>query len=305
VGRFLSTLRGFGFESLSRPAEFYGDGLALGNGEVTLLELANAYAALARGGLWAPARLLEDGSRPAFRRALPSGAAWLVADVLSDNGARSRAFGWNSPFRRPYPLAAKTGTSKDYRDNWAVGFTPDWTVAVWVGNFDGSPMRRVSGITGAGPLLRDAVDRVAARWGARPFPRPPSVRESDVCPASGLLQSLDCPSSVAEVFTRASLPSATCALHASVSTPPASANAPRVTFPVDGDVFQRDPHAPAASQLIHFQGDRLPEDARWRLDGRPSPEWCPLTPGPHTVQAEWTSQGHPRRTRPIRFLVVR
>src|SRR5690606_34478009 len=114
----------------------YGLGLTIGGGEVTLLELAGAYACLARMGTFLPP-VLEPGSEP------PSGpqvfdplACWLLADILSDNDARIRAFGQVSPLRFPFPVAIKTGTSTDYRDNWTIAYTPRFTVGVWAGNFD-------------------------------------------------------------------------------------------------------------------------------------------------------------------------
>lgn len=157
AGRFLDFLHRCGFQSLDMPADHYGLGLALGDGEITMLESAAAYAALAREGLWCPLKCLRDededpldqGATP--HRILDPADAFLVTSILSDNTARSPAFGLYSPLLTPFPFAAKTGTTKDYRDNWAVGYTPDWVVAVWVGNFDGTPMRHISGITGAAP----------------------------------------------------------------------------------------------------------------------------------------------------------
>lgn len=142
-------LRACGLTTLAQPAEHYGLGLTLGNAEVRLLELANAYACLARLGEWRPWRLLEGaGDYKSPTRVISREAAWLVADVLADNRARALVFGLETPLRFDFPVACKTGTSTDYRDNWAVGYTPEFTVAVWAGNFDGSPMRGVSGVTG-------------------------------------------------------------------------------------------------------------------------------------------------------------
>ena len=159
-------LRACGLTTLSRPAEFYGLGLTLGNAEVRLLELANAYACLARLGEWRPYRLVESaGDSKPSAQVISREAAWLVADVLSDNHARALAFGLETPLRFDFPVACKTGTSTDYRDNWAVGYTPEFTVAVWAGNFDGTPMRGVSGVTGAGPVLQEIFQHLRARFG--------------------------------------------------------------------------------------------------------------------------------------------
>src|SRR5207302_10949316 len=129
-----------------------GLGLVLGDGEVTLYELARAYMALANGGA------------PFAGKA----AAALVTDILADPAARAPAFGLDNVLRFPYPVAAKTGTSRAFTDNWTVGFTRERTVAVWVGNMSGETMHHVSGITGAGPLFHRAMS--LAMEGLAPAP---------------------------------------------------------------------------------------------------------------------------------------
>lgn len=154
------------------PAE-YGLGLTLGNAEVRLLELANGYAALARLGLWRPLRFLrpqdDESDRPdrvdpskeeGFVRVFDEGAAWLVADILSDQRARIAAYGPGSPLDLPFRAAAKTGTSTDFRDSWTLGYTPDYTVGVWVGRFDNRPLRQISGAMGAAPIFHQVMRRL-------------------------------------------------------------------------------------------------------------------------------------------------
>lgn len=169
----LARLRALGFASLAEDADTYGPGLVLGDGEVTLLELARAYATLARGGMDCPLRAARDAPIREGLRVLPQAVADLVADVLADKDARLASFGERSVLELPFPVAAKTGTSKGFRDNWTAGFTREITVAVWVGNFDGSPMARVSGVTGAGPVFRAVMaaamqGRAHAALGIRP-----------------------------------------------------------------------------------------------------------------------------------------
>ncbi|PIU20176.1 MAG: penicillin-binding protein 1C, partial [Elusimicrobia bacterium CG08_land_8_20_14_0_20_59_10] len=123
------------------------------------------------------------------------------------------AFGVNSAFNLPFALAGKTGTTKDYRDNWAVGYTPGWTIGVWVGNFDGSPMRRVSGITGAAPVLREVAMELNRLYPSASFKRPPGIRTVRICPVSGLPPSAFCPASMDEVFAADKLPRGSCAEH--------------------------------------------------------------------------------------------
>lgn len=137
----------------------YGLGLTIGNAEVTLLQLTNAYATLARLGAHRPITFEFQGdsgqSAPTFP--LEPTACYLVADILADNQARAPAFGIRSPLRLPFRCAVKTGTSSDFRDNWCFGFTRDFTVGVWVGNFDNSPMAGLTGVSGAGPIFRRTI----------------------------------------------------------------------------------------------------------------------------------------------------
>ena len=199
LGALLHTLRLAGFESLRRNAEHYGLGLALGNGDVTLLEVANAYRGLANGGVWTPVRTRaathDIGDSPAIRFVSLQAAA-LTLDILGDADARVPGFGLQTPFEFPFPAAAKTGTSRHFTDNWAVATTGGFTVAVWVGNFSGQPMEGVSGVTGAGPLLNRAVMLTAERYppGALPTPADAGLVAIGVCRLSGLLATPDCPS---------------------------------------------------------------------------------------------------------------
>lgn len=220
--RLLETLHRFGFASLTRDAEHYGVGLALGDGEVTLLELASAYAALARGGELLPPRLVlslsasgaaarELPALPPQRVLRPEHAA-LLTDMLSDDAARAAGFGRDSVLNLPFPVAAKTGTSKGYRDNWAVGYTREVTVAVWVGNFDGTPLRDASGITAAGPAFHDLM--LAAMQGRTPAPLvAAALGEAEVCTLSGKRPGAACPHRRLEHFARGHEPSETCDMH--------------------------------------------------------------------------------------------
>jgi penicillin-binding protein 1C len=183
VPPFLERLRQLGFSSLDQDASYYGPGLALGDGEVTLLSLARAYATLARGGTARPLRFvrelavvrghegasvvaLEPG---ASSRVIPEGICAQITDILADRRARRASFGESEALSFPFDVAAKTGTSKGYRDNWAVGYSSEVTVATWVGNFDGSPMERTSGITGAGPLFHAVMEAAMRARPARPL----------------------------------------------------------------------------------------------------------------------------------------
>jgi penicillin-binding protein 1C len=224
VGAVLERLRSLGF-ALDRADDWYGPAIALGDGEVSLLELANAYAAIARGGTWRPARAVRrvvragaaveapDGGE---RRIMPEPVAAMLAD------ARARV-GEQSALDLPFEVAAKTGTSKGSRDNWTVGFTREVTVAVWVGNFDGSAMHGTSGITGAAPLFHAVMEAAMRGRDARPLRiastggAATALVPVEVCPLSGARTTGACPHAVREWMTPAARDAvSTCLMHETV-----------------------------------------------------------------------------------------
>jgi penicillin-binding protein 1C len=223
VERSLQALRSIGFPTLEREAAHYGVALALGDGEVRLVDLARAYSALARGGTLRRERLARavvDGSGvrreqapDVGRRVLDPRIAAIVTDVLSDASARAPGFGRDSVLELPFAVAVKTGTSKGYRDNWAIGFTREVTVAVWVGNFDGSPMVRSSGVTGAAPLFHDVM--LAAMRGRSPAPLVDrtGLVEREVCALSGAAPGEHCAHRHGVGFVPGSEPPARCEMH--------------------------------------------------------------------------------------------
>jgi len=209
----LQRLHSAGIASLDRPAAFYGHGLTLGNGDITLLELTRAFTALANQGRYSDLVFLSDQQAQPFQPIFSAQIAWLLSDILSDAQARAPAFGWAGPLRLPFPCAAKTGTTKDFRDNWTIGYTQEYTVGVWVGNFDGTPMRRISGITGAAPLFRDVMLALHRRADPPPFARPAGLVETVICSRSGQLAGPDCPGHAVEYFLAGSEPRESCTVH--------------------------------------------------------------------------------------------
>ena len=133
---------------------------------------------------------------------------WQIADILSDNSARTLAFGINSALRFDFPVACKTGTSTDFRDNWTIGFTPEFTVGVWVGNFNGAPMHDVSGVTGAGPILHGIFDHLHATRGNSWYRTPPQIVERNVHPLTGDLLTNHDHRGVREKFVADNIPPA-------------------------------------------------------------------------------------------------
>ena len=321
VGSLLRVLHQAGFASLRRSAEYYGLGLSLGNGDVTLLELANGYRALAAGGVWRPVRWRYAGTGDAIdpgRRIVSRRSAALVLDILDDPVARIPGFGVETPLDFPFPVAAKTGTSRHFTDNWAVGTTGGFTVAVWVGNFNGRPMDGVSGVSGAGPLLHRAVLLVAKRHppGELATPAAEGARPVAICRLSGLRATARCPSAV-EWFAPGTGPSRLCDWHRdgavvlpaafaewaqqqdaggvadSLSPPvgtvaPAGDDAFRILSPQEGDVYRIPAGVDAryATVALRASGGAVGRGLRWFVDGRPhaATRWM-LAPGRHRIGA--------------------
>jgi len=201
----LELLRRCRLTTLTHADDYYGLGLAIGNAEARLLELANAYACLARLGDVQPYRLIPSAAgQNAGKRVGDADAAWLIGDILSDNDARAEAFGPESSLRFDFPVACKTGTSSDFRDNWAFGYTPEFTVGVWVGNFDGSPMRHISGVTGAAPILHDLFDYLHNHYGTSWYALPADIMERAIDLLTGKLSSQS--DAVGEKFIAHALP---------------------------------------------------------------------------------------------------
>lgn len=211
----------------------YGLALTLGGGEVKLLDQTYAYSVIANGGVMAgqevpqndrqdgyrklnpvsvlkvtdaDGKVLEEYTQPKTERIVSEQAAYLITDVLSDNNARAPAFGLNSVLKLSRPAAVKTGTTSSWRDNWTLGFTPDYVTGVWVGNADNKEMEHISGITGAAPIWHDVMEYIHQALPAKEFVEPPNITRMSVCLASGLLPTKECPQVVREVFIKGNEP---------------------------------------------------------------------------------------------------
>ena len=256
VQDFRDRLWDLGYIGLDGDGDYYGYSLALGSAEVTLLQQANAYRALANLGRWAPVRMRDGDPAEAPRTLIAPGAAWIVADILSDPSARATTFGVDSALRLPFWAAAKTGTSKAMRDNWCIGFTDRFTVAVWVGNLEGDSMRAVSGTAGAAPVWRDIM--LALHQGApgRPLPRPAGVDGVRIAFAGNREPQR------AEWFMAGTG-------QATLAQVPAFARRPRITNPVSGSVYALDPDIPAGQQSLGVVLSGAGAAYRLTLDGHP------------------------------------
>lgn len=201
-----------GITTLTR--DDYGLSLTLGGGDVSLLELTGAYAIFANGGSrtipYSIERIEDHFGNVVYQhesiqsaQVIKADHAYLISDILSDNSARTPAFGSSSILNLPFPAAVKTGTTNDFRDNWTLGYTPDIAIGVWIGNADYSPMKNISGVTGAAPLWSDvmqwAIDHYHDGSPSR-FERPDTIEDHVVCVISGTEPSDGCPRSKSEMF---------------------------------------------------------------------------------------------------------
>jgi penicillin-binding protein 1C len=315
--KLLFQLKEMGFESLDRGPGHYGLGLTLGNGEVTLLELVQAYSALARGGSWQESQSIlqlndSDRIRPIESWDSPGGTVFhpqithILTDILSDRDARIPAFGYNSALALPFPCAVKTGTSKDNRDNWTIGYTPNFTLGVWVGNFDGRPMHNVSGVTGCGPLFRDIMLLLENTEKATDFPETEGVIKAEICPLSGQLAGKYCPGSMKEMFIAGTEPQVPCSLHTGTGRMESSQlyseflvpspDPLTIAFPKDGDLFRIDPVLRHSYQSLFLRVNLSREvqvsRLEWWINGKREAVTIPpfnyswnLRPGKYTIVA--------------------
>ncbi|MCW3846537.1 penicillin-binding protein 1C [Sphingomonas sp. LB-2] len=276
VEAFRDRLFDTGYAGLTEAGDYYGFSLALGSAEVTLVEQAAAYRSLALGGRWTPLRIVKGDAIDGERRTTSPQAAWIVADMLADPNARAATFGIDSALRLPFWAAAKTGTSKAMRDNWCVGFSDRFTVAVWVGNLEGDPMRAVSGTSGAAPVWRDVMMALHAGQPGKAPARPAGIDERRVTFAGGIEQPRR------EFFVAGT------GMTQVAATPPESRR-PRITNPVTGSVYALDPDIPPERQRMavavggDVTGHRLLLDKR-DLGSADSHPMILAPPGRHTLK---------------------
>jgi penicillin-binding protein 1C len=291
---------------LRETGDYYGYSLALGSAEMPLLQLTNAYRALANGGRFS-ATTLQPGVAPVFRPAIDPGASFIINDILADPLARAPTFGSDSLLATRFWSAVKTGTSKDMRDNWAVGYSQRYTVGVWVGNASGAAMWDVSGTSGAAPVWAEVMRALHASGGARAASRPPTP------PPGVVTQRVAFGDGIEAARSEWFLPGTQQALFAIDSVAagayPSSAKArnshktqrsaataedavpARITAPQDGTILALDPDIPPTRQrlvLAAEAGSAAPGALRWWIGPREigrgeRAQWLPW-PGRHVVQ---------------------
>ncbi|MCU0778512.1 MAG: penicillin-binding protein 1C [Akkermansiaceae bacterium] len=312
-----------GLTTLDHTPEYYGPGLAIGNGEVRLLELTNAYATLGRLGIHRPYKLLENPHHDTGGvRVCDPRACWMIADMLADNHARSAAFGLNSYLAFDFPVACKTGTSSGYRDNWVVGFTPEFSVGVWVGNMDGSPMRGITGVTGAAPVMHEILEHLHETRGTTWFERPGNIVSRRIHPLTGRRAAKDQPGGIDEKCLwppeaarpddfdtqgRVMLPGEYAAWLASpqnalgdLVTGATSAAGLRILQPPAGTIYYLDPDLPAASQRVRLLAES-PGEVDWScktltIENDATHPGIRLLPGRHVLTATDAATGRRAET---------
>jgi penicillin-binding protein 1C len=286
---FARQLRAAGMP-LRESGDYYGYSLALGSAEVSLLALTNAYRTLANGGKVTETRFLmvppaphTNGSK-SDTRAIDPRAAFIIGDVLSDANARARTFGLDSILSTRFWTAVKTGTSKDMRDNWAIGWSQRYTVGVWVGNASGAPMWDVSGTSGAAPVWAEVMNFLHAREPSRAPQPPPGLVQSHVVFGRGADGGrLEAPRD--EWFLQGT-EQAEFAIDPATARTAAAGAAARITSPTRGTIIALDPDIPPNRQRVRFEAQG--SGVRWQIDGKPfargtTAQWLPW-PGRHAIQ---------------------
>ena len=251
---FLGKLRQLGFKGLNESGDFYGPSLALGSADVSLWELVNAYRTLSNEGLWTDLRLIrEKNITTSSREVFSKEAAFLISDILSDRGARSLTFGLENPLATRFWTAVKTGTSKEMRDNWCIGYSNRYTVGVWVGNFTGEAMWNVSGITGAAPIWAEVMNFLHQKEGSVKSKPPASLMRSKV------QYSKNGESREEEWFIQGTEPH--------LKHPRTGQYNRRIVYPPSGAVIAWDPDIPPELQKVFFVSQTSEGSLQWILNG--------------------------------------
>jgi penicillin-binding protein 1C len=282
---FQKQLKSFGVP-LRESGDYYGYSLALGSSEVTLLSLANGYRTLANTGRYSPV-VLGRNLKPEFKTAVDPRAAFIVTDIMADPLARARTFGTDSILATRFWTAVKTGTSKDMRDNWAMGFSQRYTVGVWVGNSSGAPMWDVSGTSGAAPVWAALMNYLHKTEPSR-APSPPAGLVQARTQFGKQLEAARNEWFIAgteqALFATDSIDAS--GLKRTRNVAADEQGAPRITSPTSGTIIALDPDIPPNRQRLGFSAEG--RNLRWLMDGKEfargsNAQWLPW-PGRHVVQ---------------------
>lgn len=276
VEPFVERLKQMGFESIHQEPEYYGFSAALGSIDISLYELVNAYRTLAQGGRWSTLRIMPTtrGEKP--KEVMSSDAAFIISNILADRESRSATFGLENFLSTRFWTAVKTGTSKDMRDNWCIGYSEKYTVGVWIGNFSGESMWNVTGISGAAPVWLEIMNILHSSTVSRgPIP-PTGVFKKEVQFTHGFEPERR------EWFIRGTEPDASVAVNARHEKP-------TIIYPAAGSIITLDPDIPEEHQRISFKAQPKINTFTWILNDtslsaelKNPPLWKPER-GSHTL----------------------
>jgi penicillin-binding protein 1C len=260
---FVERLKKLGFESLTEEAEYYGYSIALGSADITLYELVNAYRTLADNGRWTSLKLRPDDKIKKSIQVLDRDAAFIISHILSDREARSATFGLENPLSTRFWTAVKTGTSKDMRDNWCIGYSARYTVGIWVGNFSGAPMRNVSGVSGAAPVWLEIMNYLHTAVPSRS----PKPSKGVVFKKTSFHYDIEAVRE--DCFIKGTEPVSEVRLNTSQQKP-------HIVYPADETLVSIDPEIPDEHQRVPFSFQPSIEQYEWVLNDRKTGVFSPL-----------------------------
>ena len=253
VESFLSKLRQMRIKDINESGDYYGPSLALGSADVSLWELTNAYRVLACGGIWSEATLLPDKAKSARNKQIFSReAAFIISDILADREARSSTFGLENSLATKFWSAVKTGTSKDMRDNWCIGYSSQYTVGVWVGNYSGQSMWNVSGVSGAAPVWSEVMNYLHRHKSAHKMDIPKNVVRSEVASSGNIGKRRE------EWFIGGTEPLANVQMVKQYNE--------KIVYPPSGTLIALDPDIPPDLQKVFFISQSAQRELLWRLN---------------------------------------
>lgn len=304
AGDYLSTLQTLGFKSLSLNSDVYDEGLALGNGEVTLLEMVTGYAALANRGEYRPLHIFQQNNNPARPvHVYSEESTSIIGNILSDSKARRLEFGSGSVLNFPLQTAAKTGTSTDYRDAWTLAYNDRYVVGIWMGNLDRSPMNHVTGASGSALAMRSIFSLLNENRKAKPLYLSPHLVAHEVC-IRPPKPDRTCPKR-SEWFMANNQPT---------TATPSNDNPAKIELvrPTDGLQIAYDPRIPKEHQHFRFEIKGVPDKniIQWTLDEQvvgegisPTMLW-PVQKGKHILSVTISDGDKVIHTlQPVTFLV--
>jgi len=298
-----------------------GLGAAVGNLEVTLLELVRAFGVFPNRGLLPEVRVIREAETVEGRR-VPMGAeesgmdarakrlfreqtAWLISDILADPAARAAGFGTDSGFNTPFPAIFKSGTASEYTSLWCLGAAAGYSVGVWAGNFDGRPAFGTTGSSLPAAVVVEVLEKLNAERGDQwntPSPNPPpGLTEIRICSQSGYRAAKGCPATRSEYYLSGSVPRTLCPVHGQgrsleellILTMLGKGMGAKVLFPRNGMIFYREGSAALNSQSIPGWIAADPQDrVTVRLNGRilplddPTRPQLPVQPGRYRLIVE-------------------